>query len=321
MKKIFYCLVILFALFIFTPQGQAADNHYLERALSSSGKAVIWKNMPITVYVEDSGYRNQIIEAFRTWQNSSGGIVKFAHANGPNAGIIVGYSSNLPGSSVGITSKNTSNGEITHAKILLKQVPYSPKLENFVYSVALHEVGHALGIEGHSSSTGDIMYPQTTSITQRQALSSRDITTLKWLYNVKQDFLNQHTDYIKDSKIAESEAYVRKYPNSTVGWSNLGGVYVQYKMYNKAEAAYNRALSINPQAFAVYWNLALCYTKQGKYEEAYNAQEKAFLLNNNDIRYLDFLARLSLDLSNNRALIAIFGKKPEHEKFQRSGKN
>ena len=192
MKKIFYCLAVLFTLFTPAQHATAADNHYLERALNSSGKAVIWKNMPITVYVYDSGYRNQIIEAFRTWQNSSGGIIKFAHANGPNAGIVVRYSSNLPGNSVGLTSKNTNNGEITHAEILLKEVPYSPRLENFVYSVALHEVGHALGIEGHSSGTNDIMYPQTNSIGQRQTLSSRDITTLRWLYNVKQDFLNQH---------------------------------------------------------------------------------------------------------------------------------
>ena len=296
MKKILCVLTILFAIFAFAQKSYCADNHYLERALSTSGKATVWKSMPISVYVYDSGYRNQIIEAFRTWQNASGGLIRFTHASTANAGIVVSFSSNLPGNSVGLTKNNASNGVITHSHILIKDYPYSPKLENLIYSVALHEVGHALGIEGHSSNTNDVMYPQTNSLTQRQALSSRDIETIKWLYNVKEDFLNQHSDYIMNSKIAESEAYVRKYPNSTVGWSNLGGVYAQYKMYDKAEAAYHRALNINPRAFAVYWNLAITYTKQRKYDEAYSAQERAYLLNNNDIRYLDFLARLSLDL-------------------------
>ena len=233
MKKIFYCLSILF-------EGYSADDHYLERALSSSGKATIWKTMPITVYVYNGAYRNQILEAFRTWQTETGGLVKFTLANTPNAGIVVKYHSNLPGNAVGTTKKNASGSTITHAEILIKDYPYSPKLENFVYSTALHEIGHALGIEGHSSGKDDIMYPQGKSLTERQTLSARDITTLKWLYNVKQDFLNQHSDYIMNSKIAESEAYVRKYPTSTVGWSNLGGVYSQYKMYEKAEWAYQR---------------------------------------------------------------------------------
>lgn len=48
-----------------------------------------------------------------------------------------------------------------------------------LYRTMLHEVGHALGLTGHSPQTGDIMY---RNIGDAEGLSSRDRETLRQLY-------------------------------------------------------------------------------------------------------------------------------------------
>ncbi|MDJ0849587.1 MAG: matrixin family metalloprotease [Myxococcota bacterium] len=49
-----------------------------------------------------------------------------------------------------------------------------------LYLVMLHEMGHALGLGGHSDDPGDIMYP--TIDRSRTSLSARDRNTLRLLY-------------------------------------------------------------------------------------------------------------------------------------------
>ena len=53
--------------------------------------------------------------------------------------------------------------------------------------IALHEIGHALGINGHSSDSKDIMF---MSVDKNQTtLSRRDVETLKALYKLKPGLL------------------------------------------------------------------------------------------------------------------------------------
>ncbi|WP_303673757.1 matrixin family metalloprotease [Vampirovibrio chlorellavorus] len=62
--------------------------------------------------------------------------------------------------------------------------PHSPGL---LYATALHEIGHSLGIQGHSDQPADIMY---FSVNEGSRLSQRDVNTLLKIYAAKPDFSN-----------------------------------------------------------------------------------------------------------------------------------
>ena len=51
-----------------------------------------------------------------------------------------------------------------------------------IYELVLHEMGHALGLLGHSDGAGDVMYHHPLRIPGRKGLSARDRNTLRELY-------------------------------------------------------------------------------------------------------------------------------------------
>ena len=61
------------------------------------------------------------------------------------------------------------------------EVPVNEHVLHDVYETVLHEMGHALGIGGHSPDPADIMYAQA-SATASAGLSERDRATLAELY-------------------------------------------------------------------------------------------------------------------------------------------
>ena len=82
------------------------------------------------------------------------------------------------------TSTTTGEGVIKHARIQIRTVmPFSKEAEpeDKIKETCLHEVGHALGLNGHSTNPGDIMY---VGLTRRQlpALTKRDKSTIARLY-------------------------------------------------------------------------------------------------------------------------------------------
>jgi len=66
---------------------------------------------------------------------------------------------------------------------------YSP---DNIQSLALHEIGHMLGIKGHSNNREDVMYPEAQFEIGGPAehLSQRDINTMRVLYTRKPDYTN-----------------------------------------------------------------------------------------------------------------------------------
>lgn len=143
------------------------------------------------------GFRMSNVEllkrCFDEWSQASDGRITWVEtANANDADIDVVWSDKAVEANRGTEAGNTRNyarynpetnwGEIDHSRMrLLTRLPereFSPVETRKAY---LHEVGHAMGIAGHSADPDDIMY-FSVSNHNRVTLSSKDVGTLHFLY-------------------------------------------------------------------------------------------------------------------------------------------
>ena len=155
-----------------------------------------WKNPKnIRVYIyNDYDKYDDIKNAFLKWDNALRSTVNFSFINNPkNADIIVkaveyGYFSNGEAGETKLQYDLQASNRNNRRKILKASIKISyknssgkPWNDAEFQSIALHEIGHVLGIVDHSKHKGDIMYYDTSSY-QKGTVSNRDVNTVKILY-------------------------------------------------------------------------------------------------------------------------------------------
>ncbi|HEY1266383.1 MAG TPA: tetratricopeptide repeat protein [Candidatus Binatia bacterium] len=172
--------------------------------LASQGRARNWPKqaMPLRVYIHDGegqqGFQPRYIDilksAFDEWSAASQGRVKFRFTNRlADAHIECLWSSDpkqLKSISEGGETRlfYRENGGIYDAQIVILTVPVSRLAgvtDRSIRFIALHEIGHALGILGHSNDPRDVMYFAIPVAETDRELSARDKKTLLRFYGQK----------------------------------------------------------------------------------------------------------------------------------------
>ncbi|OGI01263.1 MAG: hypothetical protein A2Y25_01895 [Candidatus Melainabacteria bacterium GWF2_37_15] len=268
---------------------------YIENALEG-GQVTRWhtEKMPIKVYIQRNtglpGYKDsyfsEIKRAMDNWVNSVGNnlIISYKITDNPDEANIRVYFVNE-------ILKKTGKGYVTGlATPYIKgsildyyEVKFIPQGD--LYTTALHELGHALGIRGHSSNKSDIMYSAVNDVNE---LSSRDINTLSLLYTLDPDISNfdkdekivtgsaknekllGSKDKLLDKKLQEAVEYTKSYPNNVLSWSHLGKAYFDLGNYENAVISYKKAIEIDPSYTSAIEGLAFTYKEMGKTTEASN---------------------------------------------------
>ncbi len=128
-------------------------------------------------------------EAIVAWQELRLGPSLLVTSDSAKANVLVGWVSDSAPERTGLAQVESSgNGEIQFVKISLARTGARGRILGLeeTRSVALHELGHALGLP-HSGRAGDIMYP-TVSVSQ---LSDRDRASAQLLYAISPGALRE----------------------------------------------------------------------------------------------------------------------------------
>lgn len=171
--------------------------------IASGGRYFRWVGVPIRVCIAPGGnvggfqpsYPQQLMDAFSIWAQASENRLVFSLVQDPaQANIYCTWTDDArkvvePGRPVegGITKLNAQpmpdgTAGITGARVtILTNRGGVPLSNDDMKRVCLHEVGHALGLSGHSSANTDIMFFSET-MGMAPMLSQRDAATIKRLY-------------------------------------------------------------------------------------------------------------------------------------------
>lgn len=159
--------------------------------------------MPVKVFVADAskvpGYKPEyasiLKQAFTDWSQATEGKLSFTYVDAAaQADLTVKWSNNR-NDLQNVAQRAAEGGEakiypgpegITSATITLLTLdptPDRPLTPTLMRMKCLHEVGHACGLQGHSTTPGDIMFDTSPLSDTEVSLSARDKKTIVRLYS------------------------------------------------------------------------------------------------------------------------------------------
>ena len=253
-------------------ESSLGKDNYLSEAVSVGATRWFPSAMPLTIFI-DSGnqvksYRSEFTtifkKAFDDWIEASQGKIRIKIADSPTVASIVCRWLDDPNKLVNPIDGGDANssvdesGALNRSRImLLTEANGLPLTNDLMRGLCLHEIGHALGIQGHSSQQGDVMTASYDFKHPNANLSERDKKTLLELYAAPNAFLAEHK--MKNDIAADSK--------SPIG--------IALKLNEKARAEINsahyadalklllQAIKLDPDAHFVQFNIARCYKELG----------------------------------------------------------
>lgn len=276
---------------------------------------------PLKVYIDQADsvpdyYIDSINQAMNLWVKNTN-FVKFTKVSEPNnADIYITFKD--------VNQNQCESGEckfvvaytepIISSKNTLKTMNLTfyrtnPRNEGFsrevIYNTAIHEIGHTLGIMGHSDNPKDLMYSSKNEASIpwygdfRQGLSMSDLNTLVLLYRLEPSLSNvEHlksesfyysplilgnNDVILQKKLDELKKYIAAYPQMAAGYINISAVYADmgdFEASLNALADASKYVDGQDEEYLVAYNRAITYFNIQKYDKALEFAQSAKSIKN-----------------------------------------
>jgi tetratricopeptide (TPR) repeat protein len=253
------------------------QDNYLDETMTMGAGRWSAAQMPLPVFI-DSGaevkdYRDEfgdvLKQAFLTWADASGGKLSFQFVSKPEEALIkCAWTANvkdLANPSEGGQAEPFlgSNGIIQNCQILI--ITKSPRRKEesskeYMAHVCLHEVGHCIGLLGHSGQPGDIMFAVFPS-TPSGELTDRDKNTLVGLYNASDDTIASHP--MRLDKFGALSGNTANPIEKAVKLNAEGGADLESGNYQRAISKFEEALKLSPGTELLCMNLGNTYAYVG----------------------------------------------------------
>ena len=290
-----------------TIKAAVIDSYF--RNVAKNGKIIRWNksSFPLKVYVQDSAdvpeyYREVVMSAYQAWQRASEGLVSFEFVEDANDADMRCYFKNTDNKkSIGVHAFTINGNKITASTIVFNK--FDDKNHSLdskqLFSSALQEIGHSLGLTGASPSIYDVMYPIGTKFNTE--ITARDLKTLALVYSVKPDVTNVPLTATEQSQLfTVSEILNTLNVPVTNDTKNLDEVVAsdvathlalaeQYRRraeYDKAAREYQavaQSKSDRRSKSEVYYEIAVMYLDAEEFDNAKSCAEIAMATDENDL--------------------------------------
>lgn len=277
-----------------------SNSNYYESAIVSPMQIPKWQHMPITVSIDSDKNVDHVKNAFYTWEKAAGGIIRFKIIDSEKfSDISVHFVdkfddlSGEQGFAAGLSKPYYRGNNIIRAEIyLLTTNPKTGEVlpESKVYLIALHEIGHTLGVIGHSPYKGDIMY-KGSSDEPLKSISTRDANTLKLIY-LSNPVSKNTAMKIPEYKLKEAEDNIKAFNNNPLLWIKYGDIYREYGHYLEAIDIYQKAKKLDNENSQANYLIGLCYYKIKQFQESYYYIKNALELEPLNTVYLNSYVRV-----------------------------
>ena len=290
-----------------TVKAAVIDSYF--RNVANSGKIIRWNKstFPLRVYVQDSAdvpeyYREVVMSAYQAWQRASEGLVSFEFVEDPSDADMRCYFKNTDNKkTIGVHSFTVNGNKITASTIVFNKTDdKNHSLDSKqLFSSALQEIGHSLGLTGASPSIYDVMYPIGTKFNTE--ITPRDLKTLALVYSVKPDVTNVPLSAAEQSQLfTVSEVLNTLNVPVTNDTKNLDEIVAsdvathlalaeQYRRraeYDKAAREYQavaQTKSDKRSKSEVYYEIAVMYLDAEEFDNAKSCAEIAMATDENDL--------------------------------------
>lgn len=303
---------------------------YLD-SITENGRRVRWalSKMPLKVYIEQApvgirnfqpAFINDVRRGLDVWCGVLGNQLSYALiSNKDEADIRISWTNAIDtrghngdggtAYTAGLMIPHIRDDRLDYmeVKIATFDIHGQPQSSDIIYAVAIHELGHSLGLLGHSDNAGDIMYAENQHVTQP---SGRDMNTLRKLYTLAADVnnldpasrpveLSRNDELAKaaDESLARLEAQAKK-DGMALTYLNLSVAYFQKGQqvtlsggdakpwYEKALVASNEAIQREPKDPRAYHKRSLVYQELGNYGAALQDIQKSVTFDRKEPEYL-----------------------------------
>ena len=247
---------------------KSPDGTYLAEATIKGVKRWTKDKMPLKVFIASGEkvanysdeYKKILKESFMQWQEKTEQLVRFEFIDDATKSDIECYWTDDPdrvlfwGEGGHCATFDAAAGR-QHCEIvfLTQSVAKKPVRSKSMRAFTLHEIGHALGIAGHSNNPEDIMYAIATT-RKEPGVSDADSKTLKLVYSMKPTE-PEAGDLKKILKISHSSSPRKK---ALVLLSEGNITFKKKRDPMKAMVKYKEALKLNPDLSIAKHNLGLC---------------------------------------------------------------